>query len=95
MGLFKTPEEKQQKQEEKMRRILERYELSELSSKYANAVKNISSELAGSGLGEFGNLLAPNTDTSLRIQTQFLNAIVQQNWIIIRQLDEISKKLNK
>ncbi len=95
MGFFKTEEEKQQIKEEKARKILEKYELENLSSEYTNAVKNINSELAGSGLIEFGNLLAPDTNTSLANHTQFLNAIVQQNWIIIRQLDEISKKLDK
>lgn len=95
MGLFKSPEEKQQILEEKTRKVLEKYELTNLSEEYINAVKNINSELAGSGLSEFGNLLAPDQNTSLRVQTQFLNAIVQQNWIIIRQLNELNKKLQK
>lgn len=95
MGLFKSEEEKQQIKEEKTRKILEKYELSDLSSEYKSAVKNINSELAGSGLSEFGNLLAPDINTSAKIQTQFLNAIVQQNWIIIRELDKINKKLDK
>lgn len=95
MGLFKSQEEKQQILEEKTRKVLEKYELTNLSEEYINAVKNINSELAGSGLSEFGNLLAPDQNTSLRVQTQFLNAIVQQNWIIIRQLNELNKKLQK
>lgn len=95
MGLFKSKEEKQQILEEKTKKVLEKYELTDLSNKYINAVKNINSELAGSGLSEFGNLLAPDQNTSLRIQTQLLNAIVQQNWIIIRQLNDINKKLEK
>ena len=95
MGLFKSQEEKQQILEEKTKKVLEKYELTELSNEYINAVKNINSELAGSGLSEFGNLLAPDQNTSLRVQTQFLNAIVQQNWIIISQLNDINKKLEK
>lgn len=95
MGLFKSQEEKQQILEEKTKKILEKYELTDLSNEYIKAVKNINSELAGSGLSEFGNLLAPDQNTSLRVQTQFLNAIVQQNWIIIRQLNDINKKLEK
>lgn len=95
MGLFKSEEEKQKIKEEKTKKLLDKYELSNLSSEYANAVKNINNELAGSGLSEFGNLLSPDTNTALRTQTQFLNAIVQQNWIIIRQLNEINKKLEK
>ena len=72
-----------------------KYELNELETKYRNAIVNINSELAGSGLSEFGNLLSPDANTAARIQAQYLNSLVQQNWIIIRQLDEISKKLDK
>jgi len=95
MGLFKSAEEKQQIREEKTKKILEKYELSNISSEYYNAIRNINSELAGSGLSELGNLLSHDTNTSLRIQTQFLNSIVQQNWIIIRQLDKIIRKIDK
>lgn len=93
MGFFKSQEERQRIAEEKTKKILERYELTNLSQEYANAIKNINSELAGSALSEFGNLLSPDQNTALRIQTQLLNAIVQQNWIIIRQLDNINKNL--
>lgn len=86
MGLFST-------QEEKAKKIMDKYELSNLSKEYRNAVKNINTELLGSGLSEFGNLLAPDTNTALRVQIQYLNSIVQQNWIIIRQLDAINKNL--
>ncbi len=93
MGLFKSQEEKQQILEEKTKKVLEKYNLTDISTEYTEAIKNINSELAGSGLSELGNLLAPDQNTSLRVHTQFLNAIVQQNWIIIRQLDQINKKL--
>lgn len=95
MGLFKSSEEKEQIKEEKAKKIMAKYELSEISEKYYNAVNNINSELAGSGLGELGNLLSPDANTASRIQIQMLNSIMQQNWIIIRQLDELNKKLEK
>ena len=95
MGLFKSQEEKQKIKEEKVKKMLEKYGLSNLPTEYSTAIKNINDELAGSGLSEFGNLLAPDPATSARVQTQFLNAIVQQNWIIIRQLDELNKNLKK
>lgn len=93
MGLFINEEKKQQQQEEKNKKILAKYELENISKEYTNAIKNINSELAGSGLGELGNLLAPNAANASRIQIQFLNTIVQQNWIIIRQLDDLNKKI--
>lgn len=95
MGLFKSEEEKQQAKDEKVQKLLDKYELNNLSKDYVNAVQQINSELAGSGLTEFGALLSKDTNASLRVQTQFLNALVQQNWIIIRQLNEINQKLKK
>ena len=83
------------KAKETFEKMLEKYGLSNLPTEYSTAIKNINDELAGSGLSEFGNLLAPDPATSARVQTQFLNAIVQQNWIIIRQLDELNKNLKK
>ena len=40
MGFFKSEEEKQAIRDEKMNKIMAKYELSNLSSKYSNAVKN-------------------------------------------------------
>lgn len=83
------------KNEEKMQKLLNKYELSNLSKEYHNAIRNINYELIGSGLNEFRNLLSSDPKISSRVQIQFLNSLVQQNWIIIRQLNEISKKLDK
>lgn len=93
MGLFKNSEQKQQKQEEKMRKILDKYELSNLSTEYSQAVKNISLALAGNSLMELGSTMGMSPAENLT--TSYLKAIVEQNFILIRQLDEISKKLDK
>lgn len=95
MGLFKSEEEKQAKKEEKMHQIMAKYELNELEDKYKNAVKNINSELAGTGAMEFGNMISFDEKTAARLNTYYMNALIQQNWIIIRQLNEINKNLNK
>lgn len=84
---------KEAKELEKLNAILRRYGLEDIDMKYAAAVRDISAELAGSGLSEFGNLLSPDQKTSNRIMIQFLNSIMQQNWIIIRELDDIAKAL--
>lgn len=95
MGLLGgNKETKEEKAARKAQAILDRYELGKLSHEYANAVKGISLELAGTGMMEFGSLLSGmKSEDTLKIS--YLNALIEQNWIIIRQLDEISKKLNK
>ena len=94
MGLFNNNSEtKEEKQARKMQETLAKYELNNLSTEYANAVKNISLALAGNNLIEVGSTLGMTPAENLT--TSYLKAIVEQNFIIIRQLDEISKKLNK
>jgi len=94
MGLFGGKESKEDKQERKTQELLSKYGLSNLSVNYADAVKSISTELAGTGAIEVGSLLSGMKSEEI-LKTSYLNALVQQNWIIIRQLDEISKKLDK
>ena len=94
MGLFNTNNEtKEEKQKRKMQETLNKYELNNLDSEYANAVKNISLALAGNNLIELGSTLGMTSAGNLT--TSYLKAIVEQNFIMIRQLDEISKKLSK
>ena len=94
MGLFNTNNEtKEEKQKRIMQETLNKYELNNLDPEYANAVKNISLALAGNNLIELGSTLGMTSAENLT--TSYLKAIVEQNFIMIRQLDEISKKLNK
>jgi len=92
MALFGTPEEKEAKNEEKMRKLMEKYELQNLSSEYQNAVKNINQELAGSKLFEAGMKIGMNYKPEDMLKIQYLHAIMEQNWIIIRLLDELKSK---
>lgn len=94
MGLFSGKETKEEKQERKALEAMAKYNLNNLSSAYGNAVKNISMELAGANSIEFGAVLSGMKSEDI-LKTSYLNALVQQNWIIIRQLDEISKKLDR
>lgn len=98
MGLFggkeAKKETKEEKKERKAREILEKYELYNMSTTYANAVKNISLELAGTDMIKFGSQLNDMKNEDI-LKTSYLNALIEQNWIIIRQLNEISKKLDK
>lgn len=95
MGFFKSEEEKQAIKEEKINKMMAQYGLEALDNKYRNAVKDINSELSGTGMMEFGNMLSFDEKAAARLNTYYTNALIKQNWIIIRQLDEISKKLDK
>lgn len=95
MGLFGgNKETKEEKQERKAQELLDKFSLGSISHDYVDSVRKISEELAGTGMMEFGaQLSGMKADDQLKVQ--YLRAIVEQNFIIIRELDEISKKLSK
>lgn len=95
MGLFSTPEEKNQKQADKEARLLRKYGLEGLDGKNLDSVKAIASELLGTGLMDTGMKLSMTAKVEDQLQVQYQKVLMEQNWIIIRQLDEISKKLCK
>lgn len=84
MGIFASKEEKTAK-------IMEKYGLSDVSTKYADKVQAIAQELAGMGLMETGMKLS-FAKTEEQLKVGYLHAIFEQNWIIIRLLDDIAHK---
>ena len=91
MGLFGNNEEKQ---EQKAQALLEKYGLQELSDpRDLQAVNNIATNLMGNKLIEFGTALQGNGADAAKMS--YLNAIMEQNFIMIRQLDRIAKSLEK
>jgi hypothetical protein len=97
MALFKSAEEKAAKAAEKEQKLLEKYNLTALSDpEDIESVRKIVSELVGTGLMELGLALGAGSEKDiLKMQLNFQRAIVEQNFIIIRQLDKISKALTK
>lgn len=93
MGLFGSNEKKEEKKAEKLREIAKKYHLEDINPKDLESIQDINSELFGAGLMEFGTLLTGKSEDNVKIA--YLNTLIQQNWIIIRQLDEISKKLDR
>lgn len=88
MGLLGNNEAKK---EEKAKALLKKYGLESLSDpRDIQAVKNIASDLAGNKAIEFGTLLQGNGADAVKMS--YLNAIMQQNFIIIRLLDRIANK---
>lgn len=88
MGLLGNNEDKK---EEKALAALKKHHLEDISPKYAEAVKEINLELAGTGAMEMGAKLSFAKNEEL-LKISYLKTLVEQNWIIIRMLDEISKK---
>lgn len=79
------------KNEEKIAKLMSKYHLEDVSNDIAPQIKEINTELIGTGLMETGMKLSmAKADDQLKIS--YLNAIMKQNFIIIRLLDKIANK---
>ncbi len=92
MGIFSNAEKKEAKKEAKLNAIMEKYGLQNLSPEYREKVQDINSELIGTGLMEAGMKLSLSAKTEDQLQVQYLKTLIEQNWMIIRLLDEIKNK---
>lgn len=95
MALFKSAEDKAQEQAAKEQKLLDKYGLGNLSNaEDLESVRKIAAELAGSGLMEAGMKLQM-AKAEVQLPISYQRAIMEQNFIIIRQLDRIAKLLDK
>lgn len=103
MGLFTSKEEKEQKQQQKdrekaeadlmkARAKLSKHHLEDIDDEYVESCLDILGNLRGSGMMELGKTLS-GMKTEEELKITYLHAIMDQNWIIIRQLDKIAKLL--
>lgn len=97
MALFATTEEKElkkkEKEEKEFNKLVERYNLRNLEKEDYQVLKNIASNLAGSGIAEFGMLFSGKTEDRIKIDR--LAALQEQNWVIINQLIKLNKNIEK
>lgn len=87
--------EKERKRQEKEQALLARFGVDTLTNpKDIQSVKNIAGSLAGDSLFDLGQALggANEKDYLQRIYSQN-QVLIEQNFILIRQLDEIASKM--
>ena len=106
MALFESKESKEQKKQMKrdeaaaakqakqMAKLAE-YHLDGIDSEYIDSLCYAISNLSGTGLMELGKTLSLNYKTEDNLKISFLHTIVDQNWIIIRQLDQLNKGIQR
>ncbi|MFQ8652483.1 hypothetical protein [Hominilimicola sp.] len=95
MALFGNGKEtKEEKQERKNQELLAKYGLENMTDKDLESIRNIINDLMGNGLFKTGMALS-FAKAEEQAKVTYLSALVEQNWIIIRQLDQINKKLDK
>lgn len=95
MALFKSADEKAAKAEMKEQALMDKYGVGSLTNAEDRAsVKKIALELLGSGAMEAGMKLSLAKPAE-QLPISYQRAIMEQNFIIIRQLDRIASLLEK
>lgn len=97
MAFFKTEEEKAQIAAEKEQKLLSKYGLEDLRNESdVQSVKKIANELLGTGFMEAGVKLGGGSEKDLlKVQMNYQRAILEQNFIMLRQLDRIASLLQE
>jgi hypothetical protein len=93
MALFKSAEEKALQAEAKEQQLMNKFGVGNLTDPEDRAsVKKIAEELVGTGLMETG-LKIGMAKAEIQLPISYQRAIMEQNFIIIRQLDKITQLL--
>ena len=92
MALFGEKKNKEEKEQDKMIEFMERYQLEDIDEKDMVVLRRIAGDLTGNALMKTGMALSmAKADDQLKVT--YLSALVEQNWIIIRQLSRLNKNI--
>lgn len=98
MGLFSNTEEKEEKRKQKeikqLQKLIKKYNLDNLEKEDLENLKSISDTMSSNNLFKAGLALS-FAKSEEQAKIGYLSVLVEQNWLIIRQLANINKKLNK
>lgn len=91
MALFNSKDDKKQQE---INNFMNKYQLEEIDDKDLVIIKKIATDLIGNNLLKAGMALS-FAKAEEQAKVSYLSALVNQNWIMIRQLNNISNKLDK
>jgi hypothetical protein len=94
MALFNSKENKDDKKQQEINNFMAKYQLDEIDDKDLVIIKKIATDLIGNNLLKAGMALS-FAKAEEQAKVSYLSALVNQNWIMIRQLNNISNKLDK
>lgn len=85
---------KEEKQQKELQVFMDRYQLDDLDEKDLVVLRRISQDLAGNKWFKAGMALS-FARAEEQAKVTYLSALVEQNWMIIRQLSRLNKNLEK
>ena len=92
MPLFGGKESKEGKQDKELQKFMDRYQLEDLDEKDLVVLRRISQDLAGNKWFKAGMALS-FAQAEEQAMATYLSALVEQNWMLIRQMSRMSKAL--
>ena len=93
MGIF-SKESKEDKQANEMQKFMNKYQLEDLDEKDLIVLQRIASDLAGNNFFKVGMALS-FAKAEEQAKVTYLSAVVDQNWMMIRQLSRLNKNIEK
>lgn len=94
MALFGEKKTKEEKEQENLQKFMERYQLEDLDQKDLVVLNRIAGDLAGNSAFKIGMALSFAKAEDQAMVT-YLSALVEQNWMIIRQLSRLNKNIER
>ncbi|MBV1759255.1 MAG: hypothetical protein KMY55_15705 [Dethiosulfatibacter sp.] len=94
MALFGDKKSKEDKEQEKLQQFMDRYQLEDLDEKDMVVLKRIATDLTGNALFKMGMAFS-FAKAEEQAKVSYLSALVEQNWMIIRQLSRMNKAIEK
>ena len=94
MALFRDKKSKEEKDQEKLQKFMERYQLEDLDEKDLVVLQRIAADLVGNNLLKAGMALT-FAKAEEQAKVTYLSALVEQNWMIIRQLSRLNKNIEE
>ncbi|HHV38184.1 MAG TPA: hypothetical protein GXX70_01670 [Tepidimicrobium sp.] len=92
--LFGGRNNKESKEDKEMQKFMDRYQLEDLDERDLIVLKRIASDLAGNKFIKAGMALS-FAKVEEQAKITYLSALVEQNWMIIRQLGRLNKNIEK
>lgn len=94
MAIFGDRKTAEEKQAEKMKKFMDRYQLEDLDEKDLIVLQKIAGDLAGNSFFKVGMALS-FAKAEEQAKVTYLSALVEQNWMIIRQLSRLNKNIEE
>lgn len=92
MALFGPRESKEEKEAKQLKTFMEKYQLEDLDKKDLVVLQRIAADLAGNNFFKMGMALS-FAKAEEQAKVTYLSTLVEQNWMIIRQLSRLNKNI--